>query len=257
MAALGTSLYADWKITTVVSQPGTRSVRTEYFKNGQTRTDIHDGPNGELRAVSVIDSKSLRQIIWEMQARAYMVRRLHRTFTGTAGPVIIIEIETKDTGERRTMFGGTARHVIVEERPHTNANGDATQFESRRDGWYIDSESLPPEKRGGAIAVLVAGNERPLVKVNRKGPAENGLVLWEKITSIHAGPDGQREITETTSEVTELFEGHLDNALFTPPPGFQRVISLSRDSALPWGEQVRLDWQWFEDSVSNLFSKSF
>ena len=43
-------------------------------------------------------------------------------------------------------------------------------------------------------------------------------------------------------------------ALFSPLPGFQRVISLSRDYALPWREQVRLGWQWFEDWLSNLFS---
>jgi hypothetical protein len=219
------------------------------------RTDIRDDVHGGLRAASVVDSKNLRQTVWEMKARQYMVRRLDLTFTGTAGPVMVIDVESKDTGERRTLFGRTARHVIVEERRHTeNPGGDALQFELRRDCWYMDAESLPPEKRGGAVAVLAAGNARPLVKVNRKGPIEKGLALWEKTTSIHTRPDGQREITEITSEVTELFEGQLDKALFSPPPGFQRVISLSRDYALPWREQVRLGWQWFEDWVSNLFS---
>lgn len=62
-------------------------------------------------------------------------------FTGRTperrGPLSFIEIETKDTGERQTMFGRTARHVIIEERWDGN--------ESRSDGWYIDAESLPPE----------------------------------------------------------------------------------------------------------------
>jgi hypothetical protein len=53
-------------------------------------------------------------------------------------------------------------------------------------------------------------------------------------------------------EVTELFEGELDKAVFEPPPGFQRVLQLSGDYVPPWDEQFRLRWEWFQDWLRNL-----
>ncbi|HXI38522.1 MAG TPA: hypothetical protein VNH83_01020 [Bryobacteraceae bacterium] len=67
-------------------------------------------------------------------------------------------------------------------------------------------------------------------------------------------PNGQRDESDLTVEVTELFEGQLDRALFEPPPGFQRVISLPGNFPLPWGQQMRLRWEWIEDWFSGLFT---
>ncbi len=38
-----------------------------------------------------------------------------------------------------------------------------------------------------------------------------------------------------------------------PPPGFQRVVSLPGNYLLPWGEQMRLRWEWLQDWVYGLF----
>jgi len=110
-----------------------------------------------------------------------------------------------------------------------------------------------PEKRG-AVDVLAIGGRPPLIKVNRTGPAATVLALWVKKTSVSKMPNGQRDESDLTVEVTELFEGQLDRALFEPPPGFQRVISLPGNFPLPWGQQMRLRWEWIEDWFSGLFT---
>src|ERR1051326_2328676 len=130
MIALGSSLRADWKITTVSTAATGKQIETEYFKDGLKRRDFHDGVNGPLRAVFVIDYKNLRDTSWDMKARQYMVQRLHRGYGGVSGPVIVIDIETTDTGERRNMFGCTARHLITKERRHPEADVNANEWES-------------------------------------------------------------------------------------------------------------------------------
>lgn len=220
LAGLGGALRADWKITTVTTWKGSRSVHTEYFKGSLCRVDHGN-------TVSVVDSKNSRQTIWDVTTCQYVVEKLRRAReqAGAPGPTIVIDIETTDTGERRTMFGRTARHLITLERRHE----ESQESETRRDGWYINSESLPQALRASKTAILVAGRARPVLKVNRKGSAaETGLALWRKITNVSTTAGGQRAIFEQTSEVTELFEGQLDATLFDPPPGFRRVTSLKR-----------------------------
>ncbi len=255
MMALGSSLHADWKITTVATAATGQQIQTEYFKDGLKRTDFRDGGNGPLRSVAVIDVQNHRQTIWDVTVRQYMVRRLHTAlrYEGVAGPVIVIDIETTDTGERRTMFGHTARHVLTLERSHTESRPGVMVSQGRTDGWYIDSDSLPPGKHGDAIAILSLGNGPPLLKVNRQGPAEKGLALWQRKTTIRTTPGGQMEDVETTFEVTELFEGVLEKTLFEPPPGFEHVVRLPGDYQPPWGEQMRLRWEWFQEWVYELF----
>jgi len=256
MIALGSSLHADWKSTTVSTAAAGQQIETEYFKDGLKRRDFHDGVSGPLRAVSVIDYKNLRDTAWDMKARQYMVQRLQRglRYEGMSGPVIVIDIETVDTGERRTMFGHTARHLITTERRHPEPGASANQSESRSDGWYIDADSLPAEKRGGFVDVLAIGGRPPLIRVNRTGPAAPGLALWLKKTSISSVPNEQRHESELTVEVTELFEGQLDRALFEPPPGFQRVVSLPGNYPLPWSQKMRLRWEWLQDWFAGLIS---
>jgi len=253
---LESSMQADWKITTVSTTSAGRQIETEYFKDGLNRRDFHDGVNGPLRAVFVIDYKNLRDTSWDMKARQYMVQRLQRglRYEGVSGPVIVIDIETTDTGERRTMFGHAARHLITTERRHPGTGAGTDQRESRTDGWYIDAESLPAEKRGGFVDVLAVRGQQPLIRVNRTGSAATGLAIWLKKMSVSTKPNGQREESDLTVEVTELFEGRLDRALFEPPPGFQRVISLPGNYPVPWSQQLRLRWEWLQDWVSGLFT---
>jgi hypothetical protein len=148
---------------------------------------------------------------------------------------ITIDRATTDTGERRTFFGRTARHLITHE--HTSRSNEETVL----DGWYVDSEALPSDKLGTAFAILdvhPAGQAYgpPVFKVNQTGPKTTGLAVLLKRTGAHE---------ETTSEVTELIQGWLPDDLFQPPPDLDRLSGFSGH----W----RAAWERLEVWVGSLF----
>jgi hypothetical protein len=206
-AALAGPVRAGWKITTQTSARAHQSVLTEYFEGGLKRTDEID-PKG-LRHVTVVDFNHPRQIIWNMDLQQYVVVRLTRRYEGfTLSPqTIVIDQVTTDTGERRTLFGRTARRLLTRETSHIEG-GAANQSERQTDGWYVDADTLPREKRGGGVYFLAVGRTRPKIKVNHSGPSATGLAVWQKITAI--SPD---ETCEWIVEVTELVEGPLSKDL--------------------------------------------
>ena len=204
-------LAADWKVTTVTTHGDIRSIETEYFKNGMRRWD-------NTSHVSVLDQPGMRSINWDLEKREYLIQPLQPPQQATeSGPAIVINVETTDTGERSTIFGREARRLITVER--------RSESETRTDGWYIDSQSLPPQFRRYRVAVLTFGpsQRQPRIEINRRGIEKTGIPVSVTITSTSTLPDGQRKDIQRTVEVTDLFEGELDPALFQPPPGFRRV----------------------------------
>ena len=252
-ASLCAPLGAGWKITTKETAGSHVSSQTEYFKDRLVRTDFQVAAG----YITITDADRSRVIYADCGAREYSVRRGRYFEKRMSSPhprtlVIDIEIETTDTGERRMMFGRLARHVIVTER----RRDAGISTESRTDGWYVDAPSLRPQKLGGGVAVLhvVDSHEPviPVIKVNRKGAAEKGLVVWAKRTFMN--PAAGHEVFESSSEVTELFEGELDPSLFEPPAGFRRVVDLKSGPPASWSDQLLLRWEWLGDWVRGLFA---
>jgi hypothetical protein len=255
MTAFGARSGADWKITTVIQSGHGQSVLTEYFKGALRRMDQFDDIQGRhSESIEVLDFDRLRQTVWNTNLQEYAVIRMRRgTTSQSLGPDLVIDKVTVDTGERRNFFGRLARHLITEEtRTNRGANGPADS-KARIDGWYIDSELLPREKRGTVVHVLADGNRRPRLIVNQTGPAPSGLAVWESQISHYVLPSGSREVNERTIEVTELIEAPLPNELFTPPTGFKRVITFSGDLPLTWTDRLRLEWERLDDWISNIF----
>jgi len=245
-AALAGPVRAGWKIATQTDTESSRSVLTEYFDGGLRRTEQADS-NGH-RYVTILDFNHPRQIILNMDLQQYLVVRLTRRYEGfTLSPeTIVYDQVTTDTGERRTIFGRTARHLLTHETSHVEG-GAASQPERKIDGWYIDADTLPREKRGGSVHFLAVGKTRPRIKVNHLGPATSGLAVWQKITSISSD-----KTREWTIEVTELVEGPLSKDIFQPPPDFRRVISFPGDHSLSWTQQIQRGWEWLEDLFTGL-----
>ncbi len=214
-------LCADWKFTILSSGGGARSVQTVYYKDRLQRTDFKDA-FGQLQRVTVLDLSSGRQTIWDMQSHTYSIHDRHKISPAKeSGSAIVFDVESTDTGQRRTMFGHSVRRIITEERRH--AEGVRLESESRVDGWYLDSGA--PSGIGPQAAVLltnIVGQGRPPIKINRRGIDEKGFPISIGTTSVIFLPDGRRQEWHNTQEVTELFEGQLDAALFKPPAGFRR-----------------------------------
>jgi len=234
MATLGSTLTADWKITTVSKSPNWQSVQTEYYKGKLHRTDWSD-QSGKHKHVQVLDRGAGRLMDWDFDSRQYSVHPFHSSPPWAkplpAGPVITIDRAVTETGEHRTFFGRTARHLITHER------GSQSDGETVIDGWYIDVDGLPSTRRE---AVLMLGNQAqgpPVFKVNQTGPKPTGLAVLLRTNSTHL---------ETTSEVTELQEGRLPDDLFNPPTDFGRAFSSPG--------RFRWSWDWFQDWWTSLFS---
>ena len=205
---------------------------------------------------TVLDFDNRRQINWRSDLRRYEIVEWppQQQSDSPSGPVITIERNTTDTGDRRQFFGRTARRLVTRV---TRSDGPETVI----DGWYIDAPGLPKWKTtgaGGSFLISYVGGQRaapPRIEVKQTGPVPGGLPVWLKITSSVVLSGGLHHRYESVSEVTYLTESALPDTLFQPPEGYQRVAKLPISSPVPptWGELFRIYWQRIENWFFTLF----
>jgi hypothetical protein len=168
----------------------------------------------------------------------------------------VIEIESRDTGERRQMFGHPVRHIITTERRKTEYTDKPSPEiqEIMTDGWYMELPvpcHLVSHSRVATVNVLTvySVNQRgrrpalpkaPKIKITRNGKAPDGLAVWEKTGN-------------SLLEVTKFSEAALEESLFEAPAGFRRVVNPLPGERLSWNDQLLLHWQELLDWFDNLF----
>jgi hypothetical protein len=156
--------------------------------------------------------------------------------TEPSGGTLVVSIETTDTGERKKLFGYTARHVITTQTMIPGPGAVTQGQEIVRDGWYIDLDvnaGCAPRPNGAAFAFL-SGSSRPAgsapkadkIEVHRKGAPENGFALSITTKQTSRSPSGETFTSESLTEVVELSSAPLDPALFEVPEGVQKVDRL-------------------------------
>jgi hypothetical protein len=138
-----------------------RNLQAGSLSRPNTTRARHAAPSGPIKMGSTNTSRSwivTTAVSWTgiLDSRQYSVHPFNLLLPAVrsvpAGPVITIDRATTDTGERRTFFGRTARHLITRER------SSQSDGETLIDGWYIDLDGLPSTRRE---AVLVALPYRP------------------------------------------------------------------------------------------------
>jgi hypothetical protein len=165
-------------------------------------------------------------------------------------PTFRIETVTKDTGERKPMFGYVARHVIFTRKEIPFEGSQRHAQEMTTDGWYIDLEpefypslypfprpSVPPGKSAKAPnhSYLDGGSKIPEEpEFWDIGEPETGFALQElranRMTITNA--DGVKREHESRNEALVILEkGVYDATLFEVPSGFKRVPYINRNSA--------------------------
>ncbi len=175
----------------------------------------------------------------QLKTRAAQAPQLRRP----AQPNLLIEITTNDTGERKQMFGYTARHVITTEKRTPLEGAASLPQEQVSDGWYIDldtSISCDPLRQPGlmAVGVLIGGTngkvDYPTIKF--VGQREAGFALATTRRDTLFLPDGSpREGARIdTMQVTDLSTATLPSSLFDVPPGFQGLREIRRIPIMPW-----------------------
>ena len=156
------------------------------------------------------------------------------TTPSRTGGIVTYVTTSVDTGERREMFGFTARHVktstSIQSSPDAcNPNNMRTEL----DGWYIDLSVDFNCNVGGPAATYsrpAAGGCRDQVKFRREGNGKVGYPLIETMTMY----DGSGRATfSNTKEVLELSRQSLDIVLFDIPAGYTQAMSQQEMYAVP------------------------
>jgi hypothetical protein len=282
------------KMTVRTTIDGMSSELTEYFQGDRKRLEYRNATGGAKRPDGSIDWRYGPRIasitrcdlgkMYELNldAREYHGARYPpQPFTkeqmNAMGikpqgdlpltPTLLMEIATRDTGERKEMFGHTARHVI-RTRKETPLEGSHSQpQETAEDGWFIDLDnqiSCDRKWRGGGrahafvAARLGNGNAPPeLPKFVEVGKQETGFAVQSRMTTrgVYVLPDGTKKDSTSTFEtaVTLLEEGPLDPALFEIPAGFREVAHVETNPPLDWQTAWANAWVRFKARVERLF----
>jgi hypothetical protein len=253
-------------------------MRTEYLAPDRLRNEwqsqMRDGSGppmatiiqrGEHDRVFMLDLAAHEYITYETDSRGSTVA-MRRPMVESGGTLKII-IENVDTGERKELFGHTARHIITREKRVAGPGACSKPSLSETDGWYIEGSVMPEwhQQKKNSFGVVLAAevsagsndkcfNKMDKIEVYRSG-VETGfpVKITTTLTSEVTQPDGSPRTLSSTwgSEVVELKEGPLELTLFDVPKDFTRVESLRSWTAKP--PRQLTGWEWFKERVQEMF----
>jgi hypothetical protein len=266
------------KIVTRQITGGFTDTRTEYLAPDRLRNEwqsqMRDGSGppmatiilrGDRDRVFMLDLAAHEYITYETDSRGSTVS-VKRPMVDSGG-TLKIWIESVDTGERKELFGHTARHIITREKRVAGPGACSKPSVSETDGWYIDGSVLPAwrQQKKNSFGVVVAAevsagsndkcfNKMDKIEVHRSG-VETGfpVKITTTMTNEVTQPDGNTRTLSSTwgSEVVELKEGPLELTLFDVPTDFRRVESLRSWSVQP--PRQLTGWEWFKEKLQEMF----
>jgi hypothetical protein len=244
LCAAGTAAVAraDVRIKSKQTAGGQAYENTTYIKGKRQRSEQM---GGQMITIQQCDLRRDIQIM--PQAKAYTIRPYEtgesaaatpasdtrQTTERTKGGLVTSTVTTKDTGERRQMFGYTARHIITT--IETKSSPDSCSPMNSRmetDGWYIDAAFVldcDTERAGAYRMPQQRTGCQDRYETRQVGTAKRGYPVWEKMTMF--GEDG-RESFSTLNEVVELSQATLDQSLFEPPTDYREVKDFSAASMM-------------------------
>ncbi len=136
-----------------------------------------------------------------------------------------------DTGERKKMYGFTARHIwtTMKMKPSEDACYMKDSMVIKTDGWYIDLPQFNCPVRYKPTNTQATGSyQKPDCQdkyvTRRSGRGKLGFPLEEKRTMIMGGTKTTE--FETNMGTIELISGKQDSMLFEIPPGYAQAASL-------------------------------
>lgn len=204
------------------------------IKGKRERSEMRMGRGNEMTTITQCDLKRTIQI--NEGAKKYLITPMdtgnsttatsNTSMTTTAEPtrrggVVNYITTTTDTGERKEMFGFTARHVKSSMTMESSPDAcNPVKQRMEMDGWYIDfNYGFDCDSTGAQMAnrYVAPGGCRDRVAMKQLGTGRKGYPLIETMTMY--GPNGQ-VMFSSTKEVLELSREPLDAALFDLPAGF-------------------------------------
>ena len=245
-------ITGDFKIVIKNTMAGNTSQGTTMIKGSRQRDETSMAMGQSQITITQCDLKRSIQI--NDSARKYVITSFptdEGETTGAGGGhaqgaagsaqrggVVSLTINTVDTGERKEMFGFTARHLkrttMMESGPGA-CNQNKMKIEN--DGWYINLEyglACESSSRAPQMGPTSQGC-RDRYQYHRTGPATLGFPLSETTTMY--GEDGRATFT-MTKEVVEISRQSLDAALFEIPAGYTQAASQQEMYGAPSMDQV-------------------
>ncbi|NOT47840.1 MAG: hypothetical protein HOP17_08830 [Acidobacteria bacterium] len=143
------------------------------------------------------------------------------------GGTVTMAFSVRDTGERKTMFGLQARHLVVTQEMESSpdsCNGPG-KIKTEFDGWYVDFSadfSCPAPSTPQMMGRPQKPDCLDRIVMKASGTAPKGLML--EGTMKMYGADGSVQMSQTT-ETLELSRNTLDAALFDIPLGYKQASS--------------------------------
>jgi hypothetical protein len=216
------------------------------IKGSRERTQMNMGSGMDMVTITQCDLKRIVQI--NNTARKYVITPMETvTATDTTpantgavsepvrrGGVVTYTTTATDTGERKEMFGFTARHVKTSITIQSSPDAcNPTNQRMETDGWYIDLTfglDCDVSRSQMVNRPMARGGCQDRVQFKRVGTAKTGYPLSETTTMY--GPDGRVMFT-TTKEVVELSRAPLDTALFDIPTGYTEARDTQELYAMP------------------------
>lgn len=236
----------DIKITYRSTTSGQTYESSTMIKGSRERSQMNTGSGMDLITITQCDLKRTIQI--SDRVKKYVITPMSTvvappsteantggvTQPARKGGVVTYTTTSTDTGERKEMFGFTARHIktslTIESSPDA-CNPVNQRMET--DGWYIDlSFGIDCDLGQTQIAnrPMARGGCQDKVQFKRQGMARTGYPLSETTTMY--GPDGRLVFT-STKEVVELSRAPLEAALFEVPAGYAEARDMQELYAMP------------------------
>jgi len=240
VVALAVSAMADIKITTKNTAAGHSYEGTTYIKGERERTEGLGG----MVMIYQCDLKRYLQLF--STSRRYMVTPINQD-SGAAegraqpesrpqpqpqpatrkGGIVTFTTTINDTGERKQMFGFTARHIKTTMTKEATPDAcDPKSMKIETDGWYIDLQyGFHCSTDRPAVPAAPSQRARPdcedQIRFKRAGGGKLGYQL-DVTTTIYT-EDGKS--FTTSAQVTDLSTTTLDAALFDAPDGYTEAKS--------------------------------
>ena len=243
--AMFTGVFADVLVKQRVTMGGMKMQSTKMIKGSRERTESKsefDDPAmsalyPQVATITQCDLK--RKVQLSDRKRLYLIEPMQNVLEPTAKGEPVIEPQPsgptkkggtvtmttvgRDTGERKTMFGMQARHIITTMEMVSSADScnGASQMKMEYDGWYVDFSA--------DFSCPIKQVQRPDNMMQRKpdcmdryvtkatGVGDPGFLLEGTMKMF--GPDGSVQMSQTT-ETLELSRAPLDQAFFEIPTGY-------------------------------------
>ena len=235
LTVLTQTAFADVKIK--VRQTvgvGTTYENTTYIKGKRQRTEQN---MGGMQTATITQCDLQRDVRLMPLSKVYMIdpfadalaqEKPSVTSSKSAavvdGGTVTMTITIKDTGERKTMFGYTARHLIITTETEPSANSCLkTRSKIQTEGWYIDAEwQFNCDRAYGGYQNYSpnAGGCRDKYVTKQIGAAKRGYPVYEKMTMFD---DAGKETYSFVNEVIEISKATLDQALFEIPADYREA----------------------------------